>query len=178
MSNRRNFSAEHQDPHAAEREHTVPAQELTDGRATDRQHDNLNWSRTSNLEAPPARPGYVQQWIRYEVGGKYDEANVKRKLFGTEGWRPRSTETVDGGYSPATTRHPSLGNIIAAAGMVLCERPERMQRQRDAFYKRKLDGQMDAVNHNLFREQHSAMPISRSHKTTVESVKRRIAADE
>lgn len=175
-NNRKLFSSEGQDVHETGREPMTIDQEVDDSRATDRDHDNLSWSRSSNLDAPPPRPGYVQQWVRYEIDGKTDGPNLAKKL-GPERWRPRRKETVPGGYSPATTSHAQLGDIIAAAGMVLCERPISVQQQRDAYYARVQQDQIDGINKNLFKEQNSAMPISKSHKTTVEGVKRKVDSD-
>lgn len=174
MSNRRQFDAEHRDPHGVDRGVEVTEQEVRDARATDREHDDLSWSHGSNLSAPPPRPGFVQQWIRYEVGGQVDRKNLQRKL-GAERWKPRQADTVPEGYSPATTKHSELGNIIAVAEMVLCERPVHVQRQRDAFYRDRLARQHQGIEANLFKESHPLMPVTQERRSSVELVKRKTA---
>lgn len=175
--NKRVFSPEHQDPHSPDREVSSNLQDAADSKATDREHDDLIWERGSNLAAPQARPGFVQQWIRIDLGGQEDRANLSKKL-GPERWKPRRKETFEASDTPTMTKHQTLGDILVVAGMVLCERPMTVQRQRDQYFEQRRRDQMTAVNANLFREEHSSMPIYKDHRTTVEGVKRKVAPDE
>lgn len=105
------------------------------------------WRRPSNLDAPPARPGYVNRWIRIRFSDGRDNARLRKAMH--EGWRPvkASSAEVQGNSLPSI-QHDQLGDgdYIGAEDLILMEMPETVNAQRTAFYqqkKRKMTGAVD-----------------------------------
>ena len=46
------------------------------------------WKPPALLDAPEARPGYVQRWVATSIQGKDTPDNVYKRM--REGWEPRS----------------------------------------------------------------------------------------
>jgi hypothetical protein len=51
--------------------------------------------------------------------------------------------------------------------MVLCEMPEERVNQRNAYYQKKTNSQMEAVKNDLHRVEQVGNPIHRDHKTSI-----------
>jgi hypothetical protein len=135
--------------------HRSATHEGRDQRLTEEQFDEdldggAGWSPPSALEAPPPRPGYVQRWIRAEQAGTPDTKNVSSKY--REGWRPRDPSTVPDGYFPPTLGHGSFEGFIGVEGMVLCEMPVKLHKQRAQYYRDRVAKQEEAVSQDLFKE--------------------------
>lgn len=129
-----------------------------------------DWSRPSELEAPKSRAGYTQRWIRVRLGNEEDSRNAMRKF--REGWLPRALDTVPEGYSPPTFLHARLGNVIGVEDLILCEMPLKKARQRNAFYKERLDRMMEGIENDLRNVSAGGPRIHRTAKTQV--TKRRL----
>lgn len=154
--------------HATERLNDTPAQEAaaaTDSEATP--EEEVQWSRGSDLAAPPPRPGYVQCWIRTMLGGEADAMNIARSMSPGEGWKPRLASTVSQGIHAPTLQHGSYGEVIGVAGMILCERPKRMQEQKDAYDAAVLRQQRDSIDRDITKVQRAGHPIQQVRKTSV-----------
>ncbi len=111
--------------------------------------DEEPWVRPTALNAPTARKGYRQRWIRCGAFGKDDSTNIARKF--REGWKPRPMETV-----PDADNFQQIGSgrfvgFIGIEGMVLCEMPEKRARQRDAYYKGLTQARTQAIDQQLER---------------------------
>lgn len=123
------------------------------------------WKPPSILEAPPARPGYTQRWIATKILGIDNPSNwAKRRR---EGWEPRKVETLPKDFHAPTIDHGSYAGYIGIEGMVLCEMPEEMVNQRNSYYQKKTNSQMEAVKNDLHRVEQVGNPIHRDHKTSV-----------
>jgi len=82
--------------------------------------------------APPARDGFAQRWIRLSALGVEDIAHVMRMR--NLGWSPRSPDTVPAGFFAPVVQHASLGNVISNGDMILMERPMRIhEKQRKSI---------------------------------------------
>lgn len=134
-----------------------------------------DWKRFSALEAPPPRPGMTQRWIRTAVGLSADPKNVSRKF--REGWQPRKAETVPDGYSPPIISFQQFGDVIGVEDVILCERPEKMTRQRNAYYRKKTQRMTQAVEEDLHRVEVPGLPIEYSSRTRVQRRVRRPMVD-
>jgi hypothetical protein len=137
----------------------------TDDTIEDRETEVIEWQDPSNLEAPPARPGMVQRWIRASFRTGDDPGNLMRAR--REGWRPRVVSTVPQGYAPATINHKSLGEVIAVEGLILCEMPIKVARQRYKFYQSLLQAQNEAIQRDVHRDERPGMPIIAERRATV-----------
>lgn len=129
-----------------------------------------DWSRPSELEAPEPRAGYTQRWIRVRLGNEEDARNAQRKF--REGWLPRSLDSVAEGYSPPTFLHARLGNVIGVEDLILCEMPVKKARQRNAYYKAKLNRMIEGIENDLRNVSAGGPRITRTQKTQV--TKRRL----
>lgn len=139
--------------HPAAGGHEAPHDENTDAAAAadytaDLDNEVTEWVRPSDLEAPPARPGMVQRWIRIRLGNVRDTARLRKAM--REGWRPVKASAM-GGLSLPIIQHDSLGDgdYIGAEDLILMEMPERVARQRERFYKRKQARQTGAVERQV-----------------------------
>ena len=139
--------------HAAGSGHEAPHDENTDSAAAsdytaDLDNEVTEWCRPSDLEAPPARGGYVQRWIRIRLGNVRDTARLRKAM--REGWRPVKASAI-GGLSLPIIQHDSLGDgdYIGAEDLILMEMPERIAQQRERFYKRKQARQTGAVERQI-----------------------------
>jgi len=57
------------------------------------------------------------------------------------------------------------GNI-EIGGLLLCKAPEELMKQRDNFYTRQAESQMDAVDNNFMRQNDARMPLFTEKRTT------------
>ena len=121
------------------------------------------WVRPSSLAAPPARPGFVQRWIRVGVKGEDDPTNEAHKL--REGWKPRPAESVPASFTVPTIGHGRWAGCIGVGEMVLCERPEAMQQKRNEYYRSRTDRVTQGIESELQAQSDPRMRISQERKT-------------
>lgn len=108
-----------------------------------------SWEETGLLDTKniPARPGYVQRWIRTSVRGDNDQSNVFRKI--NQGWKPRALDSVPkGAFVPNIDFNGS--QVIGIHGMILMERPAALQNRHAEHVKQMTDLQMTAVEKDLY----------------------------
>lgn len=174
---RAQYAAEAEVTHAIEREHQSPEAAGAQASTVEREDGDIAWMRPSNLDAPPARPGYVQRWKRSELGGAPDTRNWQSAL--REGWRPRPADTVPDAFSMMKT-HDNGQGVIKAEGLILCEMPDHAAGQRVAHYRGKTARQIQGVDQDLHRTQAAGggLPINKEHDSRTETGRRpRVAAD-
>lgn len=129
------------------------------------------WQPPSNLDAPEARPGMSQRWVRTHLGGKEDTANVESKF--REGWRPRRADTAPQVHTSKISGGRFDG-VIGIHGMILCEMPTERLQQREAHYRKDADRQMEAVQSDLAAQNHPVLgPINQTRRTEVTRGRRR-----
>lgn len=104
------------------------------------------WRRHSDLDAPPAREGYVNRFIRIRLGTVRDTARLRNAL--REGWSPVKASSVSGRSLP-TINLDQFGEVIGVEDLILCEMPERMHKQRKKFYRDKQRRQNRAIERQL-----------------------------
>jgi hypothetical protein len=135
----------------ATQEHAAVHDENTDREADDLytkdgENEVREWKRHSALDAPPARPGYVQRFIRVRLGVSRDAANWVAKQ--REGWRPVKLSSVTDRSLPTTALENGT-EVIGVEDLVLCEMPEKIFEQRQAYYRQKLRDQNSAIERQL-----------------------------
>jgi len=115
------------------------------------------WTPPSSLDAPPAPDGFRHRWIRAESLGFQDTKNISGRL--RSGYElVRADEYKDTDY-PVVTEGKYKG-VIGVGGLVLARVPEEIAKQRTEYYQRQTEGQTEAVEHDLMREEHKSMPIN------------------
>ena len=115
------------------------------------------WAPPSSLDAPPAPDGFRHRWIRAESLGFQDSKNISGRL--RSGYElVRADEYKDSDY-PVVAEGKYKG-IIGVGGLVLARVPEEIAKSRTEYFAKQAEGQNEAVEHDLMREEHKSMPIN------------------
>ena len=110
----------------------------------------------SSLDAPKAPDGFRHRWIRAESLGFQDSKNIFGRL--REGYElVRADEYADADY-PVVVDGKYAG-VIGVGGLLLARIPEELAQARADYQKKLTEGQDEAVESDLLREQHKSMPI-------------------
>jgi len=117
----------------------------------EQEQDLMNWRDPGNLEMPAARPGFVQRLVRTAFRVGQDPQNWSRAM--REGWQPRPMSSVPKEDLPPTITHATLGSVIGVEGLILCEMPVRIARQRAKFYRNQTAVQTEAIERDIHKEE-------------------------
>ena len=121
------------------------------------------WKPPSMLDAPPAPEGYRHRWIRAEVMGFDDRKNVAARS--REGWElVRGEDHPD--FEIPTIEDGKHAGVIGVGGLLLAKIPVEVVEERKEYFQSMTRNQMAAVDNDLAREQHPAMPISKPDRQT------------
>jgi len=128
------------------------------------------WAPPSRLDAPPAPAGYKHRWIRAEINGFEDKQHVYGRL--REGYELVRNEDLPEEYRDTlpTLEDGKHAGVVSVGGLMLARIPEETVEERNQYFQRKAQDQMQAVDNELMRENaHSSMRIQnpeRSSRTT------------
>ena len=125
----------------------------------------------SSLDAPPAPDGYRHRWIRAESVGFQDSKNIFGRL--REGFElVRADEYKDSDY-PIVNEGKYAG-VIGVGGLLLARIPEELAKSRVEYQKQLSEGQDEAIENDLLKDQDKRMPIKvdRSSKHTFGGTKK------
>ena len=110
----------------------------------------------SSLDAPPAPDGFRHRWIRAESMGFNDSKNIHGRLrSGYELVRADEYETeqypvvMDGKYA----------GVIGVGGLLLARIPDELAQSRMDYQQRQTEGQDEAVENDLLKDQDKRMPM-------------------
>ena len=121
------------------------------------------WKPPSMLDAPPPPEGYKHRWIRESVMGFDDRKNVSSRS--REGYElVRGEEYPD--FDIPTVEDGKHAGIIGVGGLLLARVPIEIAVQREKYFRDMTRDQMTAVDNELAREQHPAMPIERPDRSS------------
>ena len=122
------------------------------------------WTPPSSLDAPPAPAGFVHRWIRAETLGFHDTKNVAGRI--RSGYElVRSDEYPDSDYPQV--EDGKYKGVIGVGGLVLARVPEEIAKQRNDYYVKQGNDNVEAVDNDLMKEQHPSMPINIDRQTRV-----------
>lgn len=127
--------------------------------------ENAPWVRGQSLAAPPARPGFVQRWIRVGMLGTDDATNVARKS--REGWKPRPASTIPASFQLPTISHGEWAGCLGVEGSVLMEMPEQIAKKRRDFVEQRTQSITNSLESELQQKSNSSMPITQERKTSI-----------
>ena len=122
------------------------------------------WTPPSSLDAPPAPTGYRHRWIRAESMGSDDTKNIMGKL--RSGWElVRADEYPEGDFP--TVKDGKHSGVIGVGGLLLARIPEELAQSREQHFDNKVTDREQAVENDLMKEQHNAMPINQERQSRV-----------
>lgn len=109
------------------------------------------WEERGMLDTSlmPARPGFVQRWVRTMLDQHPDHRNVAKKF--NQGWRPRFTSSIPEGIETPSTDFGKWTGVVGIEGMILMERPAEMHAAQVRRIKRDTQRQMTAVDATMAR---------------------------
>ena len=112
------------------------------------------WKPVRKLETPPPPPGWNYRWIRAEYLGKEDSSNVSRRL--REGFElVMGTElTPEWQYMPTVTEGRHAG-VVHNEGLLLAKIPTETVEERTAYYQRKNQHALTALDNSIFKDAQS-----------------------
>ncbi len=111
----------------------------------------------SSLDAPPAPDGFRHRWIRAESMGFNDTKNIHGRL--RSGYElVRADEYKDGDSYPIVMDGKYAG-VIGVGGLLLARIPEELAQSRVAYQQRQTEGQDEAVENDLLKDQDKRMPM-------------------
>ena len=123
------------------------------------------WAPPSSLDAPTAPDGFRHRWIRAESLGFQDSKNISGRL--RSGYElVRADEYKDQDYP--VVQDGKYKGIIGVGGLVLARVPEEIAKARTEYFRKQSEGQEEAIDNDLMREEHKSMPINvdRQSRTT------------
>jgi hypothetical protein len=109
-----------------------------------------NWEPAAMLSTKdiPARPGFVQRWVRTALKGVDDQSNVFSKI--AQRWSPRPASSVPKGSFVPSVKFQDA-DIIGFQGMILMERPEELHQRHAAFNLKQANNLVSAEESNLYK---------------------------
>ncbi len=121
------------------------------------------WMPPTALPDPAPEEGYVFRWIRLSTLGTNDPGNISSKL--REGWEPvKASEHPE---IQLMGRGGTFPDSIEIGGLLLCKTPVEFVNQRNAYYQRQAEGQIQSVDSHFMRENDARMPLFRERKSEV-----------
>ena len=125
------------------------------------------WTPPSRLDAPPAPEGFKHRWIRAEVNGQLDKANVYSRL--REGYELVRNEELTEEYRDTmpTIEDGRHAGVVSVGGLMLARIPLETIKERNDYYQKRSREQLEAVDNEMLRENaHSSMRIQNPERTS------------
>jgi hypothetical protein len=111
------------------------------------------------LDAPEAPLGYKHRWLRAEVRGHDDKANMSKRI--REGFEPVRAEDHPEFDSPTVDDGKHAG-VIGVGGLVLAKVPEETVEERTDYFAQRSQEQLQGVDNDLLRDSDPRMPLKQS----------------
>ena len=124
----------------------------------------MAWTPPQTLPEPEAQDGWVFRWIRTSIMGQADPSNTSAKF--REGWEPVKASEQPKLMMQADPNSRFKDNI-EIGGLLLCKAPAELMKQRDDYYAKQAQSQMQSVDNNFMRLNDERMPLFNERKTTV-----------
>jgi len=122
------------------------------------------WTPPSSLDAPRPKDGFKHRWIRLEILGQDDSKNVSNKL--RSGFElVRADEYPESQYP--IVKDGKYAGVIGVGGLVLARIPEEIAKSREAYFRKQIEAREEAIENDLYKDQHKSMPINSERQTRV-----------
>jgi len=122
------------------------------------------WTPPSYLDTPNAPTGFRHRWVRVEILGYVDTKNIQGRL--RSGYELVRADAYPEDDYPVISDGKYAG-VIGHGGLVLTRVPEEIAKQRTEYFQRQAEGQDEAVEHDLMKEEHKSMPIDVNRQSRV-----------
>ena len=116
----------------------------------------------SSLDAPPAPDGFRHRWIRAESMGFNDTKNIHGRL--RSGYELVRADEYDTDTYPHVLDGKYAG-VIGVGGLLLARIPEELAQQRVDYQQRQTEGQNEALENDLLKDQDKRMPMKYEHSS-------------
>ena len=110
----------------------------------------------SSLDAPPAPDGFRHRWIRAESMGFNDTKNIHGRL--RSGYELVRADEYDSEQYPVVLDGKYAG-VIGVGGLLLARIPEELAQSRVDYQRKQTEGQDEAVENDLLKDQDKRMPM-------------------
>jgi len=144
---------------------------LTQQNRDDRDQDSrantvrpMTWAPPTLLPDPAPQEGWDFRWIRISTQGQSDPMNLSSKM--REGWEPCRAQDHPEIQLFVDPTSQFKDNIVIG-GLMLCKTPTEMVAQRDAWFRKQAESQMQSVDNNFLRESDPRMPLFNERKSSV-----------
>ena len=122
------------------------------------------WMPPQLLPDPTPEEGYAYRWIRIASLGKDDATNISGKL--REGWEPvRASDHPE--IRLFGSSNGKFPDSVEVGGLLLCKTPVEFTEQRNDYYRKQAEAQMNSVDNTYMRENDPRMPMFKERKSTV-----------
>ena len=121
------------------------------------------WAPPELLPEPDKQPGFAYRWIRVSTLNNADPRNLSAKL--REGWEPVKIEEQPK-FQLLIDPNSRFKDNIEVGGLLLCKTPEELVAQRNSYYQKQSEGQIESVDNNLMRQSDPRMPLFNERKST------------
>ena len=111
----------------------------------------------SSLDAPAAPDGFRHRWIRAESMGFNDSKNIHGRL--RSGYELVRADEYSDGESYPIVMDGKYAGVIGVGGLLLARIPEELAQSRVDYQKRQTEGQDEAVENDLLKDQDKRMPM-------------------
>ena len=122
------------------------------------------WKPADLLPEPTRQEGWEYKWIRKSVLGVSDPTNMSRSM--REGWEPCRLEDHPEMHLAVDNEAKNSG-LIEVGGLILCKIPQDMFNQRQEYYQKQAQGQMESVDAQVERENDPRMPLFKERNSKV-----------
>ena len=110
----------------------------------------------SSLDAPTAPDGFRHRWIRAESMGFNDTKNIHGRL--RSGYELVRADEYDADSYPVVMDGKYAG-VIGVGGLLLARIPDELAQSRVDYQRRQTEGQDEAVENDLLKDQDKRMPM-------------------
>ena len=123
------------------------------------------WAPPELLPTPNPEPGYEFRWIRVSPLRTADPMNISSKL--RESWEPVKASEHPEIQLMNIGEKSRFPDSIEIGGLILCKTPSEFVDQRNGYYQKQTDSQMQSVDNNFMRENDPRMPLFKERRSEV-----------
>ena len=116
----------------------------------------------SSLDAPPTPDGFRHRWIRAESMGFNDTKSIHGRL--RSGYELVRADEYDSDQYP-TVLDGKYAGVIGVGGLLLARIPEELAQQRVDYQHKQTEGQNEALENDLLKDQDKRMPMKYEHSS-------------